>query len=160
MANPRRLTAFLVLIGIAILSACLWFIFRGPSVSIRLDSAESTDLKFRIRSWGVNSILGLYVWSETKSEFLWAIYLGYLPADPITYGQVPAASKQNYPKDGNRPRNFEPGERFVVEVSYQYDTWIAASGSEKYFRFEVDEMGVVRYLGQSEFIPGPQIPKE
>jgi hypothetical protein len=49
-------------------------------------------------------------------------------------------------------------ERFVLEVSYQYDTWMAASGSEHYFRFEADAAGTVKALGDSQFIPGPPMP--
>src|SRR5262245_23437982 len=131
MAMSPRAAGSLGLIGIAGVSACLWSAFRGPSISVSLDSVDYKDLRFRFRTSRINSIRGVDVWSETKKEFLWSISLGYLPTEPIKkepmkYGELPAVAKQSFPKNGARPRGLEPGERFVVEVHYQYDEWIAA----------------------------------
>jgi hypothetical protein len=155
----RRSVAILMTGSVAVLAACLWFAFRGPAVwlSLQMDKVEAPE--FSIRTLGINGITGFYVWSETKNEFLWGLYLGNSPSGSITYGKVPAKAEQTYPKNGSAPRNLEPGERFVIEVSYQYDTWMAACAAVHYFRFEADLKGTIRAIGDSKFIPGPKMPE-
>jgi hypothetical protein len=154
----RRSTVLLILIGIVGLGLLLWFALRGPSVKIGLASAHIDALGFRVKTSRVNSILGFYVWSETEGVFLWALDVGSLPEEPITYGELPRGAKQIYPKDGTRPRKIQPGERFIVEISYQYDTWMTAAAADKYFRFEASPEGVTKELGETGFVPAPKVP--
>src|SRR5262249_28266168 len=103
-----------------------------------------SDLGFRVTTSGVNGLLELGVWSETKSEKLWCIGLHYIQDGVIKYGRVPTGpDDQHFPKDGSAPRAIEPGETFVVRIPYQYDRPWAPCMSEAGFRFVVDQTGKV-----------------
>jgi hypothetical protein len=156
--NSRGLTVLLLTVfGGVVLSLCVWFV-RPRSVTVTLASSSTATPRFQIKTWGVRAVLDFRVWSESEDQSLWSVNFGYLPTEPFDYGEVPSRAKQTHPKDGSRPRQIQPGERIAVEVTDQYDTSMAASGSSKYFRFEADSTGNLKELGSSSFIPQPKMP--
>jgi hypothetical protein len=168
--GARRLAVLLLpLVGVAL---CGGFLARLAThrLTLRPVADGERQLRFRVRGHGINSIESLVFWSCSDGEPLWAFTIHPHPDEPrdlptVTYGELPQVPdphlrrvKQVFPPAGG-PRPIAAGERFMVDVSYQYDTPFppAACQGYKAFQFEVQPDGSAKPLGEFDNVerPGP-----
>jgi hypothetical protein len=159
----RRLA--LVLLPLAGAALCGGLLTRWAThrVSLRPAPAEGPP-RFELEARGVNAIVSVTFRSASTGETLWAFGVESRPVEPqdlpsVTYGELPWVPevprlrrvKQFCPEAG-KPRPIVAGERFGVEVAYQYDTAVppAACQGQTTFLFVMGADGTATPLGQTD----------
>jgi hypothetical protein len=95
-----------------------------PSPTLTLSASSEIPKTLEISFSNINGLTFVEFYSASNQEFLWNLDLNANRArapKKITYGAVPTAGKQIFPRDG-KPRPIEDGETFVVRVYFDYDS--------------------------------------
>lgn len=126
-----------------------------PRVSLR-HIRGTTPPEFRIRTWSINSIMNVDVWSITHDEMQWTCRVNQKKLTTIAYGTNPPGTIQVYPPTG-APRAIRAGEHIVISITCQYDIPpVTAAVGTMYFLCHVDAQGVVVDLKQVPYVQWPQ----
>lgn len=145
----------LLVIGLLWFFAFAWWLVRsGPHVEV--NKVAYPPLTIRFETSNINGFLGVDFYSETNKEYLWSFSIENRPINEISYGVLPAKSEQFVPKAG-RPRPLKVGDKILVCVNYQYDTFAAASARSKTWGFMVEGENKVKLLGDFSHIQLPPV---
>jgi hypothetical protein len=136
-----------------------WFDLYGwHDISLRCETSDKGPMQFKLASRGVYAVLQCLCWSDSKAEPLWAFVtdLELKDMQTMTYGVLPQESspalrkaRQIFPRNG-QSRPIEPGERFTIMLTYEYDTLFSVTPctSDKCFSFEAQDDHSVKALAR------------
>src|SRR5690348_15453294 len=94
-----------------------WCILAPPDVSVR--PTDPTAREFALEYRGVNKVLSVIVYSETRKEYLWIIRPNALPTK-LQYG-FRGDARQTFPFQDRDPKALSKNETLVLCIVFQYD---------------------------------------
>lgn len=97
----------------------------------------------------MNSVIAVTVWSESEGEPLWTFFTGRTLPSFVTYGITPAGGRQTIP-DFGEPRSPRPGEKLILDITYQFDNVLppAACSGRKLFLVQVEMDEALTMIGE------------
>jgi hypothetical protein len=144
----------LIVTCILVVSGC----GRSPSVSFTA-KINGGQIEFRFGYHNVNGLLSMMVWEKESRAKLWDIDLDYYFRPLLKYGEVPLnfttfnnaperSARQKFPPDSSPPQAIPVGKEMLVQIRYQYDSFISACSSEKFFSFRINPDGTITNFGE------------
>jgi len=148
-----KMKIVLIAFGVFVLFGSAWyFLFGGPEVQIQ--SAAYPPLMLNLKTSNINELVGVDFYSDTNREYLWSISIRHSVPKQITYGDLPAGGRQILPKRG-KPRQIKVSEKILVELRYQYDTWLDPWVGSQVWGLRLEDAQKVILLGR---LPGISLP--
>src|SRR5262245_9692411 len=126
----------LATIGIAFILLCA-FLWLRTEPTVRVTRVYSDPLTLALKTSGINGLLSVHFYSETRKAYLWIIGINNQPMSEITYGIVPSKGEQIFPQTGE-PSPPKGGEKLLIEIAYQFDTFTEACAGATVWSLELD----------------------
>lgn len=158
-------TGIVLVVIIAALVGAWWITQGSGRITLRCARRGPNDpIDCELVARGINYIEDIRFWADPSGDMLWEIRIGCTRLDRFRYGELPSCGSsqlagwkvnQVTPAKG-MPRQIRQGERFVIEIEYQYDSMIppAACVVSEYFSFEVLNDSSIRPVGRVPHRPG------
>lgn len=143
-----------------ILSVCTILIFGCKSSKLSFTpEMKNNQCEFHFGYNNVNGLLSLMIWEKDTRSLLWEIDLNYYQGSILKYGEIPSgystfnnaperSAMQKFPADLLPPRTIPTEKDIWVCIDYQYDSFLSACSSSKYFSFRLNTDGTLTNIGE------------
>jgi hypothetical protein len=141
---------------------------RQPTLSFST-SEEKGQTALHFAAQRLNGLLGIRIWRADTKDLLWAANLNYYKEPRLIYGEIPRdfatfnggknSAQQAFPSDSKPALAFPSDTRLLVAIDLQYDTFMTASTTVRYFEIKTDRNSRISSVTPLESIAPDEFPQ-